>query len=40
MPYDPTLPPTEDRITDIGPRYFREFFPPVIEKNFGKWLYH
>jgi dissimilatory sulfite reductase beta subunit len=40
MPYDPTLPPMEDRITDIGPRYFKEFLPPYIEKNYGKWLYH
>ena len=39
MPYDPNN-PLQDRITDIGPRYYRDFFPPVIEKNFGKWLYH
>ncbi|QGP90722.1 Sulfite reductase, dissimilatory-type subunit beta [Neomoorella glycerini] len=32
--------PTENRITDIGPRHFWEFFPPVIQKNYGKWLYH
>jgi sulfite reductase beta subunit len=32
--------PMEDRITDIGPRHYEEFFPPVIKKNFGKWLYH
>ena len=30
----------EGRITDIGPRKYDEFFPPVIKKNFGKWLYH
>jgi sulfite reductase beta subunit len=30
----------EDRITDIGPRYYEEFYPPVIKKNKGKWLYH
>jgi len=29
-----------DRITDIGPRKFDEFYPPVIAKNKGKWLYH
>jgi len=32
--------PMEDRITDIGPRKFDEFYPPVIAKNKGKWLYH
>ena len=39
MPYDPSN-PLKDRITDIGPRYYKEFFPPIIEKNYGKWLYH
>ena len=39
MPYDPKD-PLKDRITDIGPRYYKDFFPPVIEKNYGKWLYH
>jgi sulfite reductase beta subunit len=32
--------PMEDRITDIGPRKYDEFYPPVIKKNKGKWLYH
>jgi len=32
--------PMEDRITDIGPRHFEEFYPEVIKKNKGKWLYH
>jgi sulfite reductase beta subunit len=32
--------PMEDRITDIGPRHFEEFYPPVIKANKGKWLYH
>ena len=32
--------PMENRITDIGPRHFWEFFPPIIKKNYGKWLYH
>jgi dissimilatory sulfite reductase beta subunit len=32
--------PMENRITDIGPRHFTEFLPPVIKENFGKWLYH
>jgi len=37
--YDPNE-PMKDRITDIGPRYFEEFYPPVIKANKGKWLYH
>jgi len=37
--YDPKK-PMENRITDIGPRHFSEFYPPVIAKNKGKWLYH
>ena len=32
--------PMENRITDIGPRNYEEFYPPVIKKNLGKWLYH
>lgn len=32
--------PMENRITDIGPRNFEEFYPPVIKANKGKWLYH
>jgi sulfite reductase beta subunit len=32
--------PMADRITDIGPRHFEEFYSPVIKKNKGKWLYH
>jgi sulfite reductase beta subunit len=37
--YNPAK-PMEDRITDIGPRKYDEFYPPVIKKNKGKWLYH
>ncbi|SKA77247.1 dissimilatory-type sulfite reductase subunit beta [Desulfobaculum bizertense] len=37
--YDPKH-PMQDRITDIGPRKYDEFYPPVIAKNKGKWLYH
>jgi sulfite reductase beta subunit len=37
--YNPAK-PMENRITDIGPRHFTDFLPPVIKKNFGKWLYH
>ncbi|WP_291318882.1 dissimilatory-type sulfite reductase subunit beta [Desulfonatronospira sp.] len=32
--------PMENRITDIGPRHFTEFLPPVIKNNKGKWLWH
>ena len=32
--------PMEDRITDIGPPWFEDHFPPVIKENYGKWLYH
>jgi sulfite reductase beta subunit len=32
--------PMEDRITDIGPRKYDEFYPPVIAKNKGTWLHH
>jgi len=37
--YDPEN-PMKDRITDIGPRNYEEFYPPVIKNNKGKWLYH
>lgn len=30
----------ENRISDIGPRHFSDFLPPVIAKNKGKWLWH
>ena len=30
----------EDRITDIGPQHFEQFYPEIIKKNKGKWLYH
>lgn len=39
MGYDPAN-PMADRITDIGPPHYEQFFPPVIKKNYGKWLYH
>ena len=32
--------PQEGRVTDIGPRHFWQYFPPVIQKNYGKWAYH
>jgi len=37
--YNPAK-PMEDRITDIGPRNFDDFYPPVIKRNKGKWDYH
>jgi len=37
--YNPAK-PMENRITDIGPRYYGDFMPPVIVKNKGKWLWH
>ena len=39
MGYDPEN-PMKDRITDIGPPHYEQFFPAVIKKNYGKWLYH
>jgi len=29
-----------DRKTDFGPPHYEQFLPPVIKKNYGKWLYH
>ena len=29
-----------ERQTDIGPPDYRQFLPPVIEKNYGKWTHH
>ena len=28
------------RKTDIGPPNYKQFLPPVIQKNYGKWKYH
>jgi sulfite reductase beta subunit len=39
MGYNPDK-PMEDRITDLGPPHYGTLMPPVIQKNFGKWLYH
>ena len=39
MGYDPKN-PMVDRITDIGPPHYEQFFPPVVKNNYGKWLYH
>ncbi|MBW1616854.1 MAG: dissimilatory-type sulfite reductase subunit beta [Deltaproteobacteria bacterium] len=32
--------PMENRITDIGPKKYDEFYPPIIKANKGKWKYH
>ncbi|MBI9073895.1 MAG: dissimilatory-type sulfite reductase subunit beta [Desulfatibacillum sp.] len=32
--------PMENRITDIGPKHFEQFYPPVLKANKGKWAYH
>ncbi|BBD09797.1 dissimilatory-type sulfite reductase subunit beta [Desulfovibrio ferrophilus] len=37
--YDPKK-PMENRITDIGPRKYDQFLPPVLKDNYGKWDYH
>ncbi|MBN2538878.1 MAG: dissimilatory-type sulfite reductase subunit beta [Deltaproteobacteria bacterium] len=39
MPYDPAN-PMKDRITDIGPAMYEQFFPDVVKRNYGKWEYH
>ncbi len=39
MPYDPEN-PMKDRITDIGPAHYEQFFPEIVKKNYGKWDYH
>ena len=37
--YDPKK-PMENRITDIGPNRFGQGLPPIIRKNYGKWVSH
>jgi sulfite reductase beta subunit len=32
--------PMENRLTDMGPRHFWQYFPPIIQKNYGKWKHH
>jgi len=32
--------PMENRITDIGPRDYKDFYTPVIRNNQGKWSHH
>jgi len=31
---------TPQRRTDIGPPHYKQFLPPVIQKNYGKWRYY
>lgn len=31
---------TPQRKTDVGPPHFKDFMPPVIQKNFGQWKNH
>ncbi len=31
---------TPQRRTDIGPPHYKQFLPPVIQKNYGQWKYH
>jgi len=37
--FDPKK-PLENRISDIGPAHYEQFMPPIIRKNYGKWLSH
>ncbi len=39
MGYNPDK-PMDGRISDLGPPYYEQFFPPVIKANKGKWLWH
>ena len=32
--------PMENRITDIGAPHYEQFLPPLIKKNYGKWVSH
>jgi sulfite reductase beta subunit len=32
--------PMENRLTDLGPRHYWQYLPPVIQKNYGKWTHH
>jgi sulfite reductase beta subunit len=31
---------TPERKTDIGPPHYQKFLPPIIQKNYGKWVSH
>lgn len=32
--------PLENRLTDLGPRHYWEYLPPIIKENYGNWDYH
>lgn len=32
--------PTPKRITDIGPPQYEKYLPPIVKRNYGKWMYH
>lgn len=32
--------PLENRITDIGPPHYEQMLPPILRRNYGKWLSH
>ncbi len=32
--------PQENRITDVGPIHYMQGLPPILRKNYGKWLSH
>ncbi len=32
--------PMANRLTDLGPRHYWQYFPPIIQNNYGKWAYH
>ncbi len=32
--------PQSGRLTDLGPRHYWEYLPPVVQENYGKWDYH
>jgi sulfite reductase beta subunit len=29
-----------ERKTDIGPPHYEKFLPPIVKKNYGKWIHH
>jgi sulfite reductase beta subunit len=32
--------PQSKRLTDIGPPHYEKFLPPIIKRNYGKWISH
>ena len=31
---------TPKRITDIGPPHYEKYLPPIVKRNYGKWVHH